>query len=493
MRKVLTLTLLLAYSITLFAQGWVVDEASKDNSGGVFSGILGFVLLIGVVWLIGYISDIISEDKDIRERNRRKKLMNEVTPPKKSVQSTAQPIKPISNSTNNNIVPSSSKMETEDDNVTDNDESSQRFLEGNDTDEHSVNAISHPTIIKMLPDHKKYIQKMKNDYALTESIKSDFKDAIIEWGELSNDIERPANAFYSSDGKKLLRCIPPRYDIKDGVEIITDYSMGETKKRVINLPKTVKVIGNKVFYYSDFASFVIPQSVETITGNPFVGCAGLIGNSSPNFVLTQGILYDKGMFRIVSVLSYDRGLNYCFESSVIAIGRYSFYGINDNRFPIIELPPKVKYIGESAFESSKYREIKMPDGLIEIGKSAFRKSNILSMSLPQSLQKMGESTFKECTELETISIPNNLKSIEEDTFFGCAKLNHVIISEGVQYLKKNCFAECKRLCDIRLPNSLRRIKKHAFDGCPLTKVVLSRNTLVEVEAFPKNCEIIYRD
>ena len=490
-RFIIILTILLV-SLSGNAQGWIIDEASKENSGGIFSGLLGFVLLIGVVWFIGYISDIISEDKDIRERNRRNKRINEVTSPKISLQSSAQPTKLISDTINN--VPLSSKMETEEDNDTDIEEFSQSLLKENNTNEHSVDAISLPTIITILPEHKKYLQKMKSDYALTERIKNDFKDAIIEWGKISeSDIETPANAFYSSDGRKLLRCIPPRYNVKDGVEIITDYSMRETKKRVINLPSTVKVIGNNVFYHSVFASFVIPQSVEIITGNPFVGCAGLIGNSSPNFVLIKGVLYDKEKYRIISVLSYNIDVDYCFESSVIAIERYSFYGINDNRFPTIKLPSHVKYIGESAFEESKFREVKMSEGLIEIGKSAFRKSNIISVSLPKSLQKMGESTFKECTELEAVSIPNNITSIEEDTFFGCTKLNHVIIPEGVKYLKKNCFSRCESLYEIRLPNSLKRIKKHAFDNCPLTKVVLSRNTLVEIEAFPMNCEIEYRD
>lgn len=48
----------------LFAQGWVIDETSKDNSGGIFSGIIGFILLLGIIWVIGYIFDQIKDRKN---------------------------------------------------------------------------------------------------------------------------------------------------------------------------------------------------------------------------------------------------------------------------------------------------------------------------------------------------------------------------------------------------------------------------------------------
>lgn len=52
----------------LFAQSWVIDETSKDNSGGIFSGIIGFILLLGIIWVIGYIFDQI---KDKNNHNKK--------------------------------------------------------------------------------------------------------------------------------------------------------------------------------------------------------------------------------------------------------------------------------------------------------------------------------------------------------------------------------------------------------------------------------------
>lgn len=55
--------------VHLFAQSWVIDETSKENSGGIFSGIIGFILLLGIIWVIGFFFDQIKG-----ENNHNKKV-----------------------------------------------------------------------------------------------------------------------------------------------------------------------------------------------------------------------------------------------------------------------------------------------------------------------------------------------------------------------------------------------------------------------------------
>lgn len=55
--------------VLLFAQSWVIDETSKDNSGGIFSGIIGFILLLGIIWVIGYIFDQIKDRNNHNYKN----------------------------------------------------------------------------------------------------------------------------------------------------------------------------------------------------------------------------------------------------------------------------------------------------------------------------------------------------------------------------------------------------------------------------------------
>ena len=60
--RLCTLSFFLVIEYKAMAQGWVTDEVSKDNSGGIFSGILGFILLIGIIWFVGYVGDVIYEN-----------------------------------------------------------------------------------------------------------------------------------------------------------------------------------------------------------------------------------------------------------------------------------------------------------------------------------------------------------------------------------------------------------------------------------------------
>jgi len=66
--RLCTLSLFLVIEYKAIAQGWVVDEVSKENSGGIFSGLIGFLLLMGVIWLIAYIID---KNKDDHERRKK--------------------------------------------------------------------------------------------------------------------------------------------------------------------------------------------------------------------------------------------------------------------------------------------------------------------------------------------------------------------------------------------------------------------------------------
>lgn len=55
MKRMVIIYFLLICNISTFAQGWVTDDAVKDSSDGVFTGIFGVLLLLGLIWVIGYL------------------------------------------------------------------------------------------------------------------------------------------------------------------------------------------------------------------------------------------------------------------------------------------------------------------------------------------------------------------------------------------------------------------------------------------------------
>ena len=351
---------------------------------------------------------------------------------------------------------------------------------------------------RMLSEHKAYIESMKKEYSLTKRLKSDSKNRIIDWGESEGEEHEEwdeGDAYYSSDGRRFLRFNDnvSDYTVKDGVEVIVDYAFDGSSKKNIKLPTSVKAIGNNVFYDANLGIFEIPKSVEIITGNPFVYCNVELINHSPNFVYDRGVLYDKAKLRIISVL-WDYGEKECFlDPNVIVVGRNAFYEGSVHDIDVLELPPQIKYIGESAFGHLIIQEVKLPNGIIEIAKSAFEWSYIKAVDLPSSLAKLGESAFAYCERLESVVLSSNLMVIEKNTFHNCKKLKVVYIPEGIKVLKEDCFSWCERLTEVCFPNSLTKIEKGAFTLCPLKTVVLSRQTTVEEGAFPSTCEILYRE
>lgn len=365
---------------------------------------------------------------------------------------------------------------------------------------------SYPFLNKSLDDEtvvplqkQKYIKKEIKEYAITKVEEGDWNNAIIDWcskeGQDHDELDEGC-AQYSFDGKKFLRFENEsgleEYVIRKGVEIICDNAI--CNNNVIKLPSTVKVLGNRSFDSLDKGSFLIPRSVKTITGNPFINCSGELTCESPYFIFENGMLYDKNKRKLISVLwpndisEKDRLI----DTQIIMIGRYAFYRKTIDDDKTLVLPPNVLYIGESAFRSS-FINVTLSNNIIEIAESAFASSKIKNIILPSSLSILGKKAFYNCASLETITLSPRIKVIEEKTFEGCSKLNNIYIPEGVKILKQDCFYACTSLIEARFPNSLERIENHAFDLCPLTYVLVSRNTIIEEDAFPSSCEILYRD
>ena len=374
--------------------------------------------------------------------------------------------------------------------------SDQQILDEDRADYHFL-IIPQSPVIEISSENKKYIEKIKDEYALTEKKEDDDNNGIVDWGVNSNkehDELDEGDAYYSYDGKKFLYFSDnlSEYEVRNGVQIITDRSfaygcMG--KERVdIKLPSTVIAIGNDVFHETHLNSFEIPKSVTSITGNPFVKCSINLINKSPFFTIEKGVLYDKGKKRVISVLC-DSVIS--LDPNVIVIGRYSLYGKTsvDSK---INLPIFTKYIGDSSFKKTTFTEVKMPDGIIEIGEKAFAFSKVKEIKLPTSLLKLNKSAFEGCNNLECIYFSGNLKVIEENTFAGCTNLKYIYIPEGIKVLKKLCFEGCVNLKIVRFPNSLERIETLAFDLCPLENVVVSKETFIEEGAFPSQCKILFR-
>lgn len=217
----------------------------------------------------------------------------------------------------------------------------------------------------------------------------------------------------------------------------------------VKIPQSVLTIGNFAFAYCTLLdSIIINEGTESIGDYAFAGCAmtqfalpstvvyigeGAFGQcsnlsaltlsaSNPDFCVSDGVLYDKGMTKLV-----------CFPAGLQSISSV--------------LPLTLTEIGPSAFFGClNLSTIVIPSGVTTLGNQAFAYcGSMIEVVLPSGLNDIGTDAFSYCDSLESISIPSGVARIEERTFIGCSRLSSAVITEGVTYIADNAFDGCTSL------------------------------------------------
>ncbi len=161
------------------------------------------------------------------------------------------------------------------------------------------------------------------------------------------------------------------------------------------------------FMESDVVSIELPGSVKYIGENAFSGSA-----------LTK--------------VSLPEGLN--------SIGRYAFESCHD--LEEITIPTSVTDIGSCAFRyDSKLTEIAIPASVTSIGTRAFAEcSSLNEVHLSEGLLEIGEGAFQNCTGLAEINIPASVTYIGEGALSYCPALSKITVDPAneVYVSDNNC-------------------------------------------------------
>ena len=201
--------------------------------------------------------------------------------------------------------------------------------------------------------------------------------------------------------------------------------------KTVEIPSSLKVIGEEAFLGASFQSVTIPEGVNRIDSKAFAGCKGM-----------KSIQLPDSLTEIGEEAFMNTGLIQC------------------------RLPKNLKKLNKSVFLSCKsLTNVTLNDGLTEIGQLAFEKCSALqSITIPDTVTTIGESAFWQCSGLTAIDIPDHVTFLGGRVFSECTSLEKVRLSNKLVYIYNGLFDNCFALKYLEIPDSVEKLGT-AFNGC----------------------------
>lgn len=247
----------------------------------------------------------------------------------------------------------------------------------------------------------------------------------------------------------------------------------------LSIPEGIQSFDNAVFAgFSSLESISIPASVKTIySRNGRVFPTGnlkeiLLAPGNQNFVVENGILYNKDKTRVVAAPSKANLGN-------------------------VVLPDSVNTIDCGAFKQCEsLTSILIPNGVTNLESEVFAGCTALSsVTLPTELNVIGLYAFQGCTSLKSIKLPDAVHEIPYYAFEGCTALSFVILPAELEIIEESAFRGCSSLKEIALPIGVTQIGASAFSGCTALKQISIPENVMSIgrDAFAETfgCQYIF--
>lgn len=241
---------------------------------------------------------------------------------------------------------------------------------------------------------------------------------------------------YSGNAKSLT--IPAT--IEDLPVVKVTFSSLNPNVEQLFIPEGVKEAGirggnsNNPGGFPNLRAVSLPNTLERLYGNAFIGCANLKSVSIPPSVTSIGIgaFSGTGIQSIVIPASVEGTIDGVFKDckSLTSVE------ISGNNLTV------VNFSGCDNLKSAIINE-----GVVRIGYGTFMKFKLLeTVKLPDSLGVIGERAFAECSSLSTIVIPKGVEYIETGAFARSGLTEVTILkTDKPLSLFDRAFGECENL------------------------------------------------
>ncbi len=229
---------------------------------------------------------------------------------------------------------------------------------------------------------------------------------------------------------------------------------------------------------------VIPQTVETIEQNAFLGCIDLLEVYNLSELVLRKGSKENGFVAYYALAVYSSLDD---ESLIEQKGDFVFMRAQSEG----EKNHLIIYRGEE-------REVVLPDDLngepYVIRDRVFSGDmNVRVITVPNNVTAIGAEVFHNCTELTSFIGGDGVTSIGDKAFYGCERLSEITLPQGLKSLGANVFALCKQLKTVVLSDNLTEIKEGVFKESGLVSITLpAKLTKIGASAF-EGCQKLVTD
>ena len=223
----------------------------------------------------------------------------------------------------------------------------------------------------------------------------------------------------------------------------------------ITIPDSVTSIDNEAFYgCASLTSVIIPNSVTDIGYQAFRGCTGLTSIYYTGDIagwcgiIGLGNLMSYGLSSKTLYIGGNKVEELIIPDSVTSISGSAFYGCAG--LTSITIPNSVTDIGYNAFrDCTGLTSVTIPNRLTRINNNVFYNcTGLTSITIGNGVTIISDSVFGNCTRLTSVTIPDSVTGIGTAAFENCTGLMSATIGKGVKSIGSNVFRGCSNLTSI---------------------------------------------
>lgn len=296
-----------------------------------------------------------------------------------------------------------------------------------------------------------------------------------------------------------------------GLRTIEDYAFQNSRFASFVFPDSVQTLGKYIFFgNSNLQTITIPANVTDVFAVGY-GCSGItdyvISSGNRNYTSDNGAIYTKDKRTLIAYPS-ARTAAPSFPAQVTRFESYAFANSNANS---VTVPSGVTELGEGVFAKSNIKKLVISDSVTKVGnyvcqdakyletvvvgsgitEYGYRQfsgcSSLKNVTVGKNVRDLGGLAFADCTSLETIVLPEGLENIMNGTFGNCSKLKSVTLPESLTGIYYQAFLNCSSLNTIKLPSKLAEINRYAFYGTAINEITIPETvTYIGENAFPRN-------